>query len=911
MRFLGYFSDLFHYFSVLTGVTLVILLLYLLHFLSRKKIIIWYILSYILLISSFALVHLHVNNQTDATFFSSLIVAWLSYMAMLYFAWQLQAIRRSHVLWFALLLTVPTILKFFITGYPAWFMFLFQGAIMAILFIYTNIRIFNIRQRSLALVVFLVSTLVLFVSVALSTFQFDLHRPLLPFHSEGLLLTIHFLGIGYLVFQNEEWFPHLKKSQIYLILSGFSGFLTLTAWVYYLGIYHWSRFSLATVHSIFDRGMNHLSNTMVTHFPLNASLALLCFGVFVLLLLSGFVFRSYRKQITIQDLVNFNEKVFDTAANALVILQGDRIVRVNPGFYTLFGLQEGDLEVNQFSLLAGIEMPDWSRKKSHSLALRNARGETIHCSVYPSTFEDRGRTYTLLVLEHLDRIHRELADSVFYNNILQVLITDSSWPMRLKLLHQLIRGHLSPRELYLEITFSQKQESYGIIAEEHRTLCTDFLEHSQELFTIQRLAEEELWVFRLSKSRQNFGFAALLFDSVANPAGYQSLLSIVSYVLSQFLEEAYLYDRLSRSEMQYRGLVENSLTGIIICYNGEILFNNQKFLSLTGKEQSQVSSMHPSDLAMDISDRRNFSLTLLRVQEGKTRHAMQSFRSRGAQDQELWYSVYLSHIEYQSRQAVICHILDITPQVDATRQRQKLTELMIKDQKMNTLRNLVRGIAHEFNNVFAIIKGYTELLQVSLAEQARDSADLTTIMSAVRRGIEIANRMHVFIKQETIDIQRLPSPGFFQESLPGLEGIIRRSEKKISLRLDVQNSPTQFMADAFSLEHVLQNLIQNAIDAIDQEGVINLRILEKGDTMLSVLVEDNGQGIPQSSLRFVFDPFYTTKEGAQGADLGLYICHEMMDRMGGLIQIESREKEYTRVTLCLPLARSEYPPAQS
>ncbi len=905
MNILFYFDNLFYYFAIMTGAALVILLIFLSIYLYNKKNIVWYIVSYSLMIISYAVVYIHNFQSSTFTFYFSLVLAWLSYLSMLYFAYLLRTLNSRQAILFSILLTIPTIIKLFIVGLPAWYLFLFQGGVMALLYFLTNVKLYNIKVKSPDLMVFILSTISLFLAVTLETYRFDTHSILVNIPGKHLLFTLHFLGVAYLIFNNSQWFPSLRKIQINLMLLLYTVFLSVTSLMYFMGIYHWTRFLISIISSVIQRGIGHISNYMIGHLPLNASLALLVFGLFTILLLAGFILRSYRKQIQIQDLVDFNNKVFETASNPIIILQQDRIVRVNPSFKDLFEYNDTILSKISFSDFLMQPMPEWNRKKIHHLLLKKQDGSTIQCALQPSSFEDKSKLYTMLVVENLDRVHRELADSVFYNNILQVLITDSSWQMRLKLLFQLIRSHLSPQELYLECDTFQGREQYGMLPTRFQEQTEEFIHESRELFQVSAMEQEELWVFRFTKPDKNYGFMALVFESVSDSAGYQSQLSIVSYVVTQFLEEAYLHARLTNSEMTYKALVENSLTGIFIYQDSSIIYCNQKFLALTGYNSVTVKTLQPENLAWENTDQKYFKQKLQDALRNNSASGMASFRSVRPDGQDQWYSIYISHIIYHEEDAAICHVLDITAQVEATRQRKKLTDLLIKDQKMNTLRNLVRGIAHEFNNVFAIIKGYAELLQVSLKDQVQASEDVGTILGTIKRGMDITNRMHIFIKQENIEIKAIPVKAFFESSLASLDSILNRSGKKIQLHVELEVNNEKVLADEFSLEHVIQNLFNNSIDAIETEGDIFLRvsILEKNH--LQIQVEDSGRGIPSDNVRFVFDPFYTTKEGKQGAGLGLYICHEMMDRMAGEISLESNFGKYTKVTLTLPLAQDQ------
>jgi signal transduction histidine kinase len=102
------------------------------------------------------------------------------------------------------------------------------------------------------------------------------------------------------------------------------------------------------------------------------------------------------------------------------------------------------------------------------------------------------------------------------------------------------------------------------------------------------------------------------------------------------------------------------------------------------------------------------------------------------------------------------------------------------------------------------------------------------------------------------------------------------------------------------MNQVWTNLIDNAIDAMDQGGTLTIRTRTDNDH-LGVDVEDTGTGIPPDIQASVFDPFFTTKAVGQGTGLGLDIARKIVEQHDGTISLES-EPGHTRFTLCFPLA---------
>ena len=105
------------------------------------------------------------------------------------------------------------------------------------------------------------------------------------------------------------------------------------------------------------------------------------------------------------------------------------------------------------------------------------------------------------------------------------------------------------------------------------------------------------------------------------------------------------------------------------------------------------------------------------------------------------------------------------------------------------------------------------------------------------------------------------------------------------------------------LEHVLVDLLVNALEACSSGDRIVLRARELANDLLEVVVEDNGSGMGEDVRAQAFDPFFTTKSAGQGTGLGLTTCDALITQMGGTIALESTVGEGTSVVLQLPVAR--------
>jgi signal transduction histidine kinase len=108
------------------------------------------------------------------------------------------------------------------------------------------------------------------------------------------------------------------------------------------------------------------------------------------------------------------------------------------------------------------------------------------------------------------------------------------------------------------------------------------------------------------------------------------------------------------------------------------------------------------------------------------------------------------------------------------------------------------------------------------------------------------------------------------------------------------------LGERLRIREVLVNLIQNAVDAMPEGGLLHIWVSENGDSHehVRIHIRDTGLGIPESEVGKVFDPFYTTKP--QGIGLGMAIAHKVIVGHGGSIDLTSVEGDGTTVTIELP-----------
>jgi two-component system NtrC family sensor kinase len=237
-------------------------------------------------------------------------------------------------------------------------------------------------------------------------------------------------------------------------------------------------------------------------------------------------------------------------------------------------------------------------------------------------------------------------------------------------------------------------------------------------------------------------------------------------------------------------------------------------------------------------------------------------------------------------------------------ERAALYESVAQTQKMAAIGRLAASVAHEINNPLAIIQAQAGALQdavvdapdTPLNEELKDR--LGKIAAQVERGRKVTHRLLGFSRRVGPDLEPVDMAVALDEAVSFLAK--EADVARIRILRDYSPDAPIVRSSLSQVQQVYLNLINNAMDAIERDGEIQLRVRPEGDGVI-VHVEDNGPGIPEKDLARVFEPFFSTKNGrGTHSGLGLAICQETMRGLGGRIEVRSTVGEGTAYTLWFP-----------
>ena len=219
------------------------------------------------------------------------------------------------------------------------------------------------------------------------------------------------------------------------------------------------------------------------------------------------------------------------------------------------------------------------------------------------------------------------------------------------------------------------------------------------------------------------------------------------------------------------------------------------------------------------------------------------------------------------------------------------------NEKFAALGRLSAGVAHEIRNPLNSIRGFIQYFQKKLQLEEEDYQYTDLMLTEVDRLNRVIAKLLAYSKprEPRLVIRAV------DEVLDHCIRVIEREASEAGVLVDFEQ-PSKIVAplvlmDTDQITQVFLNLLINAIEATPKGGKISIHHTHGSDGKLSIVVEDNGEGIPKENMDKLFDPFFSTKR--KGTGLGLAIVKSIIEGHGGEIEVESEPGTGTRFTITL------------
>jgi signal transduction histidine kinase len=214
----------------------------------------------------------------------------------------------------------------------------------------------------------------------------------------------------------------------------------------------------------------------------------------------------------------------------------------------------------------------------------------------------------------------------------------------------------------------------------------------------------------------------------------------------------------------------------------------------------------------------------------------------------------------------------------------EIAEYKSKSDKLAAVGELAARIAHDLRNPLSVIRATSEILQMQnkdLSEKEKETFEKQK--NAIDRMSHQISEVLDFVRSKPVTKQPVEFSKMITNVLSSM--LVPKHVKIIKPDRDLV-----LRCDPAQIEVVLVNLLRNAIDAVENDGIISIKLSEDQNYHV-VSIEDTGRGIPEENLQKIFEPLFTTKQ--KGTGLGLASCKNIVEQHGGTIIAENNPTAFT------------------
>ena len=344
----------------------------------------------------------------------------------------------------------------------------------------------------------------------------------------------------------------------------------------------------------------------------------------------------------------------------------------------------------------------------------------------------------------------------------------------------------------------------------------------------------------------------------------------------------------------------NDAIEVVDSATGRLLDINESGCRALGYTRAEMLSFTVFDLTPEVN-RALFDATNAQIK--KAGHATLETLRRRKDGTTYPVEVSLSPVTLD-REYMVAIVRNIT-------ERRELEAQFVEAQKMEVIGQLAAGVAHDFNNILAVIMGYDNLILTELEPDSPLKKYAEEIQHSADRAIGLTRQLLVFSRKQKVQLVALD----LNETVRELDKMLRRLvDENIELVIAPGKQTGRIKADPGYLWQVLMNLVVNARDAMPSGGKLTIatkNVMLDGDyarTHTGVIpgnhammsVSDTGTGMTDEVKARMFEAFFTTKPAGKGTGLGLATCQTIVQQSGGHIDVDSRVGRGTTFKIYFP-----------
>ena len=386
----------------------------------------------------------------------------------------------------------------------------------------------------------------------------------------------------------------------------------------------------------------------------------------------------------------------------------------------------------------------------------------------------------------------------------------------------------------------------------------------------------------------------------------ERIIHVATDISSLKMAEGALRD----SEEKFRALVENSTHGILVVQGNSIVYANPKALEFFGATKEEVLASHYLDFTHP-EDRPIIAERYRLRALGQEVEPSIVFRILDKKGDFRWVEGHATRITWAGKEAYLVFLEDLTLRRKEEEERMKLEVQLLQAQKMEAIARLAGGVAHDFNNILAIIGGHAELGLAKLEGGHPVQEHFREILEATGRSANLVRQLLAFARKQIIS----PMPLDMNEAIEGMLKMLRRLiGEDIELEWHPGRNLWKVYMDPSQLDQILANLVVNARDAIQGPGKVTIETenVELDEDYckdrpgaapgkyVMLAISDNGSGMDKETLEKIFEPFFTTKGPEKGTGLGLATVYGIVKQNRGHINVYSEPGKGTTFKIYIP-----------
>jgi len=337
-------------------------------------------------------------------------------------------------------------------------------------------------------------------------------------------------------------------------------------------------------------------------------------------------------------------------------------------------------------------------------------------------------------------------------------------------------------------------------------------------------------------------------------------------------------------QQNLRNALDESSIVSIIDPNRIVTYVNEKFCEISQYSKEELIGTDQSIVRADVHTPQFYDDLWKEIKSGNVWHG--EICNKAKDGTLFWNETTI--VPFADKDGKIFEYVAI--RTDITHQK-KLSEKLVEIERLSAIGELAARIAHDIRNPLSVIKNSLGNIKLLKNDPENIEKTIDRCDRAVERIAHQIDGVMGFLKESPLEMNQLSLKEIIDSVISGI------SIKKVEI---IRPTKDVFvLGDKIKLETLFYNLIMNAIQKFESKGTITIKTSEELENKIVITVSDNGESIPEKSIKDIFEPLVTTKQ--HGTGLGLASCKKIVEQHNGTISASNNPVTFT---IILPSIKS-------